>query len=878
MANTLFLTVFGNGQPYWSEVSWYPTPAAGVPSWGNLAGGVLDPVNGGTVATLDPSSPVTINFENFSRLNGNELGASQSAWSTATISVLDGPSGSPITSVSTANQTLTIPSVSELPNTLYLRIDVGGTTHTFTTTINTAGSDSVYSDPTSLFGVSASSGSTTPPAFETPIEEFLDTSASGSMTDGAGNAQSTYLDLTAITDAGNSFELEAEFGSWDYQDPDVGIVFVGDQYYEFKNIDGYVIDGIADSATKDVIRVNTRSESNETLILGPGYGLEINLGTGVDSDADVLVVDGGAININLNPQADSEYIAYTLTDDGSEVGAGLIRGVDIVIGSSLSTDGDDITGAIGRSNVIVGLDGDDTIVGGDQADFLIGGLGSDTIDGGAGDDIIVDLDADALTGGTGRDIFVVRGSNSLADSATITDLGISPDGLSFEGLDSQSYQDRIAFNFSSSALSTALVGILGSGYSITNPPSAADYYKIAEGLDLNIKDSGDPLAPFVLEVIYDANGDGVTDSSEILGQVKFGVATADLPGTDEVYKAVLLDAEDFTKNIEQAILDQIEHFAGDANLTAGDPTNLPGDDSITLFVGVERQYKYTVFGNNEGAAEAKPVLVAYEEGGVQIATKFRPGNADEVMLGSSLSDTYAHSAQVFVDPRTGEDATDQAFGRDTIVERGGEADVFSLEASITDLLVGDLTLERMERGSEGDGSSLRVRFDDVDGTETSDLNNVDTIIYKQYVDYNSSFRVEGLEMVDPGAGGYTTLSLAEAVSGTQMEAAGNVDSIFVGQSGVSETFTIKAESTDASGAVDVYMAGFDSSEDTIAFEGFDGVAGLGVTLSSDPSGYAAGFASVTALNSSTGNSQDFNVYFIDSTPVDDDFLITSSAT
>ena len=704
-------------------------------------------------------------------------------------------------------------------------------------------------------------------------------SVSGTTSSTISPTSNSFLDLTALTDG---YELDAEFGSWDGDDTQAGIVFVGDQFYEFKNIDGYVVDGLSDPNTSDIIRFSARSDFSETLVLGPGYGLEINLGIGSLSDADVLVVDGGAIDIDLSSTVSIEglsgYVAYTLTDAGTEVGSGLIRGADIVIGSSLAADGDDITGFTDRENIIVGLDGNDNLIGGDLDDFIVGGLGNDSIDGGGGDDVIIDLDADLLTGGAGRDIFVVRGSDQLADSATITDLGISPDGLSFEGLDSQSYQDRIAFNFSSGALSGALTGILGENYSITNPPSPADYYKIAEGLKLNIRDDNtDTNAPYVLEVIYDANGDGTTDSNEILGQVKFGVNAGQEPGSDEVFKAVLLDAENFRDQIDQAIYDQIQHVSGDVDLADGAPTNLPEDDSITLFVGVERQYKYTVFGSNEGAAEARPVLVAYEEGDVQIATKFRPGNADEVMLGSRSSDTYAHSAQVFVDPTTGEAAIpdNQTFGRDTIVERGGDADVFSLEATITDLLVGDLTLERTERGSEGAGNSLRIRFNDVDTAEVSELNNVDVTVYKQYVDYNSSFRLEGIEMLDPSTSQYTTLNFAEAVSDTRLEALGSSDSIFVGQSNSADQFTVKADTTGSEeGPVNLYMTGFDSTQDTIEFIDYDSV--VVDMLSTDPSGYAAGFAAVTAT--SGAETSNFNVYFTDIAPEADDWINVTFAT
>lgn len=702
-------------------------------------------------------------------------------------------------------------------------------------------------------------------------------SAAGTTSPTISPTSNSFLDLTALDDV---YELDAEFGSWDGSDIAAGIVFVGDRYYEFKNIDGYVVDGLSDPSTSEIIRFSAGSDYNETLVLGPGYGLQINLGTGLLSDADVLVVDGGAIDIDLSSVESIEglsgYVAYTLTEAGAEVGSGLIRGADIVIGSSLATDGDDITGFIDQENIIVGLDGNDNLTGGDFDDFIVGGLGNDTIDGGRGDDVIVDLDADLLTGGQGRDIFVVRGSEQLADSATITDLDVSPDGLSFEGLDSQSYQDRVAFNFSAAALSGALTDILGANYSLTNPPSAADYYKIAEGLKLNIRDDNtDANAPYVLEVIYDVNGDGNVDAGDILGQVKFGVNEGQAPKNDEVFQAVLLNAEDFRGQIEKAIYDQIQHVSSDADLGVGASSDLPEDDSITLFVGVERQYKFTVFGSNEGAAEARPVLVAFEENDVQIATKFRPGNADEVMLGSRLSDNYAHSAQVFVDPTTGEAANpdNQTFGQDTIVERGGDADLFSLEASINDLLVGHLTLERVERGSEGSGNSLRIQFNDANTEGAGRLNSVDVTVYKQYVDYNSSFRIEGIEMLDPATSQYTTLNFAEAVSDTTLEALGNSDSIFVGRANIADQFMVKADMTGSEAPINLYMTDFDSTQDTIEFGGYDAVV---VELSSDPSGYAAGFASVTATNGS--ETSNFNVYFTDAPSDADDWINVTFAT
>lgn len=750
-----------------------------------------------------------------------------------------------------------------------LKVDVGGTLQTLTTA--TGGDDGTTSDMTG----SAWTTPTDVPSFKI----YLDDGQGNVTAVGLGSTLAPdayvppvqpaddYLDLTGISGV---YELDAEFGSWDGEDPDTGIVFVGDQYYEFRDIDGYVVQGLADSATTDIIRFNALDDVNETLILGDGYGLRINLGDGPGSATDVLVVDGGAITIDLSTADSNGFVGYTLTRDGTTVGSGEIRGADVILGSQLATDGDDITGADG-ADLIVGFAGDDTLSGGAGDDLIIGGIGSDTIDGGLGDDVIIDLDADQLTGGDGKDVFMVRGGASLADSATITDFEVSRDGLSFDGLDSQAFEDRIAFNFSASALSAVFSQILGRDITADNPAfqdplSKKDYFDLANGLDVSIQNGavGDPA--FVLQVAYDSGDDGI-DASDILGQVKFDVSGefSSIDSQLQVFKAVLLEPEDLVANIKQSLLDQVMYESDSAN-------NLPADDSVTLFVAVERQDKNAVFGDPTGST---PVLVAYSEGGVQIATKFRPGNADEVILGSRSSDIYALNEQTFIDPTTGDTAASQTFGNDTIVERDGEADILSMELRIEDLLVGDLTLTRVERGSEGDGRSLRVQYTDstTDVDNPAQLNSVDTIIYKQYVDYDSSFRVEGLEMVDP-VDGYSVLSLGETRSPTELAASGDTDAVLVGQTGSADTFTVVGGSTDTSTDVDLYISGFEAG-DKIQFEGYEKVS-LNI-LSTDPSNYADGFAEVTATNSASQGTVNFDVYFVNATtPIDDDFLFTQS--
>ncbi len=530
-----------------------------------------------------------------------------------------------------------------------------------------------------------------------------------------------------------------------------------------------------------------------------------------------------------------------------------IRGADIIIGNLDSVSGDQISGSDQR-DVIVGLAGDDQLSGGGGDDFIVGGAGADTIDGGAGNDIIVDLDSDILTGGEGRDVFVVNGTLS-GGPAKITDLDVSEDGLSFRGLDTDKYADRIAFTFSAATLAQTLAEVAGYDVSQLNDPlDPGAYYQLARALDLDIVATETVGGPaYELSVTY-------TDElsvTETLGKVSFDVSDrpVDKPAfsaEDHVYKATLLQAEEVDSQLTQALLDQIANYA-----TAGVDT--PGSDAITLFVGVERADKNAIFGDGD------PVLVAYRPDGVELATKFRPSSADEVMLGSRESDVYAHSTQVFVDEATGLTSGPQDFGRDTVVERGGLNDVISLEATLSDLLVGDLQLGRTERGREGEDRSLNIQYHTA---ATDDLNSVDMIVYKQFVDYDSSFRVEGLELVDP-SGGYQTLSLGEAISDGELAVDGSTDAILVGRQGQSDTFTIRDSESGENDMAHLYMVGFEYGSDTLDFSAYDSVD----ILSSDPADYdPTGFQVVATRADATEVTYEF--HFV--TSIEDD-LVTSSA-
>ena len=108
----------------------------------------------------------------------------------------------------------------------------------------------------------------------------------------------------------------------------------------------------------------------------------------------------------------------------------------------LGLGGDDTLDGRGQGDILYGGDGKDTLYGGDGNDTLIGGAGddrleggqgNDTLIGGAGDDALVGgLGNDVLTGGEGKDRFIIAiGPDS--GNKIITDFKLGEDLIFFSG-------------------------------------------------------------------------------------------------------------------------------------------------------------------------------------------------------------------------------------------------------------------------------------------------------------------------------------------------------------------------------------------------------------------------------------------------------------
>jgi len=152
----------------------------------------------------------------------------------------------------------------------------------------------------------------------------------------------------------------------------------------------------------------------DTLLGGPGAD---TLAGGAGSD----LMDGGVgddmasysasltwVNVDLNLR--DGVTAQSGGGADNHAAGDTLLGFEGIIGSNDAAHGDALTGD-GQSNLLVGLDGDDSLAGGAGNDTLVGGLGYDTLVGGDGDDWFVDgvgfydntYTGDSLVGGDGID-------------------------------------------------------------------------------------------------------------------------------------------------------------------------------------------------------------------------------------------------------------------------------------------------------------------------------------------------------------------------------------------------------------------------------------------------------------------------------------------
>ena len=721
-----------------------------------------------------------------------------------------------------------------------------------------------------------------------PVGGFSVTTLGGSGTETASLFNGyDYADLTSVTSGLDAYFV-LDLGVPDGIDElsTLGADKTGS--YGLSGFEGFIVAGSAISqlGTDTQIDIFTSPDANDSVVIAEGSGLSIDLG--VESTWDILSFRGTDAAVDITLTDKTSYTTFEAFGGNSEV-----LGADAVLGSESN---DSITGYASSTNALAGSAGDDTITGGNEADALYGGDGDDTLIGGAGDDILIDLDGNttgSLVGGDGRDLYWVRGDETSA--AHISGFGVAQDGLARGSLSSDLYNDRIAFNISSSALAT--IAALSQADTVNWPPSPtateiAEYLQLRDLISLDVTNaSGDGQNWELTATVNHLDADGV-QASTLLGRATFSTDTAytiDADGVGSTLKTKVLEWDDgtdsFLDSIAQAVLDHAEFNDHALSITAGTQGGTDGftTETVDLVVGIYADDAQRV----ELQDGAPPILLPVIVNGQEVAARFQPVDADEKIVGGRAGDSYEFVSSTFIDDATDQPLADQSFGTDLVIERGLRGDTTQRDKlefaeytdpgntevgsglSINDLLVGDLLLTRTEIGSEGAGRSLEVTYS---GTE---LNHVDVGLYKQYYEYNDSFRVEDLQLLDGDAVDSLVRQYDLGVTDTDgnLSTTDGRDAVLVGRTGVVDTMTV-TQGTSSETSIDIILDDFEVT-DKLDLSDFGDIANAGADIT-----FGADSVSVTMdlANAVPEDDVTLNFYFTGATPVDEtEFLILTAS-
>lgn len=520
--------------------------------------------------------------------------------------------------------------------------------------------------------------------------------------------------------------------------------------------------------------------------------------------------------------------------------------------------------------------------------------------------MLIDLDQASLTGGEGKDQFVVRGSTA-SEVAQIADLELSPEGLTRGGVNSQNFTDRIIFNFSTAAFTNSSLSALVSGAS--GSLSTADYLRLRQAIELKVvaADGGSSKTNFVVSAYLREAMSENDSTAGLLGRVEFVTASGQsLSETESIRAVKLAQSMDFLQqaSVPTDIMDQMLTVDTPLSTTASSNTDSVQvfSETVSLVFGLEKTDIYTV---SPEPGQHPPILIPVVVNGIEYATRFQLGNADEKVVGSRSDDVYEFITSSFIDA-DGNLEANQTFGNDVIVERGNAVDAVRTASSsdagaeqaavsvdfvntgrdvialanentqtgvsIHDLLVGDLDLVRMQKGREGTENSLKVTYQDSTSVDVSALNDVNVTVYKQYYAADASFRVEDIQLLDLG-GHATRYDLGQSFKDATSQGLVTYDArdaILLARTNAADTFKLMNTTTgEPDHEFDVFLKDFDFANDTIEIEGYGTNFTSSVTA---PDGNGDSKLTLTLSNAASGPQNDYtvNLYFMDTTLPDDE--------
>jgi Ca2+-binding RTX toxin-like protein len=173
--------------------------------------------------------------------------------------------------------------------------------------------------------------------------------------------------------------------------------------------------------------------NNYTSFIGSGLVFE-KIGPGLFIDGTIAEIHSVVAGVEYISATGFSLDAWELegllrSNDSDGLWDSILRGDDVIKGSSNTANGDVLLGNVGDDRIfgkagndtLKGEFGNDRLSGGPGGDFLYGGPGNDYLDGGRGGDI--------LTGGPGKDSFVFSSEPGSGNGSFILDFKPADDSI-----------------------------------------------------------------------------------------------------------------------------------------------------------------------------------------------------------------------------------------------------------------------------------------------------------------------------------------------------------------------------------------------------------------------------------------------------------------
>ena len=391
----------------------------------------------------------------------------------------------------------------------------------------------------------------------------------------------------------------------------------------------------------------TSGTDNDTLVLNFADVQSISYGGGNNEAGTVTFYGGGTLTFS-----EIENITFAGPVDGTSGG-------DLMGPNYTDLNGDQIDGADGVNDTILGHGGNDTIIAGIGNDTIYGGTGDDSVEGGAGSNLIygdegndtlsgggwVGNGNDTIYGGVGDDVVYGGEGNDLLD------LGDGDDRSGTYGSDSDG-DDTIYGGAGNDMV------IAGAGNDLVYGGSGNDTIDGAQGNDIVHGDAGNDL-------IYVATGNDTVYGGDDADIVRvwtglgpdWGINTF-IGGEGGIDQDVI--------DLEQLTTDSTVIFTG----------NEAGTVSSGLGSATFSQFEQIVLGSGNDTVDASATTV-----GVQVAA----GAGNDVLIGGAGND--------MLDGGQGDDrfVLNTGFGADLIL--GGETGETSGDTLDGSALTGDVVLD-----------------------------------------------------------------------------------------------------------------------------------------------------------------------------------------